>query len=244
MRKLTQEYKDIANNFNLNCIKNRLKFHEPFQIDIKFDVGRQGNSFLFFDAVVAHFTFLYVLKEKFFHISADFDQRLHIDIPIQKKFYNDKNGDRDYFYLCGGFFNIPEKVSYFCKRTDEPVVPIIKNRRIKTNGGILKNYKLPILYDIKKYYQIKGIGDIELLEKILPKKINIGKKTAVGFGNCKIKIKAINKLELLNNNEKKYIRPVPVEYLKQKKLPIINKINSVYRPPYYGRNAIYKECGI
>jgi hypothetical protein len=243
MRKLTQEYKDIANNFNKN-LKERLKYNEPFEIELKFKCGRSGNSFLFFDAVVAHFTFLYCLKEKFFDLSADFDERLYIDIPIEKKYYSYENGYREYFYLCGGIFNIPQKVNYFVKRTDNPVINIIKENRVRTNAGTLKNYKMPILYDDKKTYRIKGIGDIEMLERILPENLNIGKKTVVGFGECKIKIKAINKLELFDNKTKTYIRPIPIEYLKQKHLPILNTIQSVFRPPYYGINAKYEECCI
>lgn len=244
MRKLKQEYKDIANNFNME-LKERLKYNEPFEIDLKFNVGRSGNSFLFFDSVISHFTFLYVLKEKFFDLSADFDERLYIDIPVEKKYFSYEDGYREYFYLCGGIFNIPAKVNYFVKRTDNPVIPIIREKRIRVNAGTLKNYKMPILYDDKKKYVIKGIGDIEMLEKIFyQNKINIGKKSVVGYGECELLIKSINKLELFDNETKTYIRPIPVEYLRQKHLPIIDTIQSVFRPPYYGMQAKYEECGI
>lgn len=243
MRKLTQEYKDIANEFNTR-LKERLKYNESFEIEIDFKVGRSGNSFLFFDAVISHYTFLYVLKEKFFDISVDFDERLYIDIPVEKKYYNYENGYREYFYLCGGLFNMPQKFNMFVKRTESPVIPVIKEKRIRTDSGVLKNYKMAILYDDRKNYKIKGIGDIEMLERILPGKLNIGKKAVIGYGECELKIKAINKLELFDNETKTYIRPIPIEYLKQKHLPIINTIQSVFRPPYYGVNAKYEECGI
>jgi hypothetical protein len=243
MRKLPEKIKELANNWNYN-LKQRLRYNKPFEIEINFKVGRMGNSFLFFDAVISHFAFRNVLQDQYFNLSLDFDERLYIDIPIQKKYFSFENGYREYFYLCGGFFDIPNKVSYITKKTEHPIIPIIKEKRVRVNAGNLKNYKLPILYSGNKNYKIKGIGDIEILEMLLLNKLNIGKKTSIGFGECQIKIKEISKLELFDNETKHYIRPIPLEYLKQKKLPIINTIQSVFRPPYFGKKAKYEECGL
>lgn len=241
MRKLNQQYKDIANNFN-EFIFSRIKYNEPFEIEIKFKTGRSGNSFIFFDSIISHFIFQYVLKDLFFDLSSDFDERLHIDIPIAKKYYWDHNNSREYFYLCGGIFDDMSKINMFVKRTDNPVIPIIKEKRVRVNAGTLKNYKMPIQYNTNENYIIRGIGDIEMIEKVLPKNLNIGKKTAIGFGECEFKIRLVNKLELFDNETKTYIRPIPIEYIQQKKLPIFNTIQSAYRPPYYGVNAKYTEC--
>jgi hypothetical protein len=248
LRKLTQEYKDLANNFNF-FIKERRKYNEPFEVELIFDVGRLGNSFLFFDSIVSHYVFFYVLKKKFFNISVDYDDRLHIDIPIEKKFFDSEicnheyYGKREYFYLCGGIFDIPDKVSFVTKKTEHPIIPIIKNKKIRVNAGTFKNYKFPVLYSVKKKYIIRGVGDIELLEKVLPKKMNIGKKTSIGYGQYTLKIKKIDKLKLFDNETRHYIRPIPIEYLKQKNMNWISeKIYNPIRPPYYGKNCKYYEC--
>lgn len=245
LRKINEKIREKANTFN-DIIYDRFNKHyaEPFEIEIEFKVGRSGNSYLFFDSVISHFTFLYVLGVDFFNISADHDERFYINIPIQKKHYTDANGEKDYFYLCGGIWDMPEKINFIVKKTDNPVIQIIKEKRIRINAGVLKNYKLPILYSNNKKYKITGIGDIEMIEKIMPKEINIGKKASIGYGECTWKIKSKNKFLLYDNNSQHYIRPVPIEYLKQKKLSIMHTIQSIYRPPYYGVYAKYTECGI
>ncbi len=243
MRKLSNKIKDIANNWNLKLKERLPEYYSPFEITLDFKVGRTGNSFLFFDAVLSHFSFYHVLKEEFFNLSVDFDERLYIDVPIQKKYFHFENGYREYFYLCGGIFDMPNKVSFLTKKTQHPVIPIIKDRRVRVNAGNLKNYKMPVLYSTKKYYIINGIGDIEMIDKLLYNNCNIGKKSSIGFGECKIKIKEKNKLELFDNNTKHYIRPIPNEYIRQKHLPPLgDKIYNVIRPPYYGVNAKYYEC--
>lgn len=242
MRKLPENIKDLANNWNYN-LKQRLGYYKPFEIEVNFKVGRMGNSFLFFDAVLAHYCFWHVLKDYYFNLSLDFDERLYIDVPIQKKYYSYENGYREYFYLCGGFFDIPDKICFMIKKTEEPIIPIVKEKRIRLNGGIFKNYKKPVLYSTQNKYIIKGIGDIEIIEMLLSMGVNIGKRTAQGFGQCKMKIKEINKLELFDNETKHYIRPMPIEYLKQKRLPVIdNKIINPIRPPYFGNQSKDYEC--
>jgi hypothetical protein len=243
MRKLSEKIKDLANNWNYN-LKQRLGYYKPFEIEVNFKIGRMGNSFLFFDAVMSHYCFWHVLKDQYFNLSLDFDERLYIDVPIQKKYFHFGNGYREYFYLCGGFFDIPQKISYMTKKTEHPVIPIIKEKRVRINAGSLKNCKMPVLYSDQKKYIIKGIGDIEILEMLLLNKLNIGKKASIGFGENKIKIKEISKLELFDNKIRHYIRPIPVEYLRQKKLPIKNDdiIYNPIRPPYFGKNCKEYEC--
>jgi len=243
MRKLPKHIKEKANKFNL-ILKNRLpKYYSPFEIELNFIVGRNGNSFIFFDAILMHFAFYHVLEKEYFNLSVDFDERLYIGIPIQKKYFYFENGYREYFYLSGGIFDIPNKICFSTKRTEEPILNIVKERRVRINSGNFKNFKKPILYSTNKKYKIKGIGDIEMIEKILYNNLNIGKKTSIGFGECKFKIKQINKLELFDNATKHYIRPLPCEYIRQKHLPPIgNKIINPIRPPYFGINSKEYEC--
>jgi CRISPR type IV-associated protein Csf3 len=164
---------------------------------------------------------------------------IYLSIPIKKLFFG--NMKDDYFYACGGFFDLPDKVNFFCKRTDNPVIPIIKDKRIRIDGGTLKNYKMPYLYSTKKKYIIRGIGNIELLNKVISVASNIGKKTNIGFGQCKIKIKSAKEFKLYDNG---YIRPTPIDFAKKNNLPDGEIIYSKVRPPYLGTASKEYECYI
>lgn len=242
MRKLSNEIIDICDKWNYQMLTDYLDKSEPFEVELTFKIGRLGNNFLFFDSIISHFVFLYVLKDKFFNFSYDFDEPIYLEIPIKKKYYYTEK-DREYFYLCGALCDIPNKVTFMTKKTQHPRIPIIKDRRVRVNAGSLKNYKLPILYSTRKNYKIHGIGNIELIDKILYNNLNIGKKAAIGYGQCSYKIRQINRLKIFDSENKHYIKPIPVTYIRQKKLPPCGEdIYSPIHPPYYGRNVKYYEC--
>ena len=98
-----------------------------------------------------------------------------------------------------------------------------------------------MMYSNKRTYTIYGVGDIELLNKIIPTACSVGKKAAIGFGEATICIKKADNFSLYKDGE--YIRPIPVDYLQDKKMNITDQlISSPIHPPYYGRDCKYYKC--
>lgn len=242
MKRKTPDFiKEKVIEWNELCESRGIKKFNNYRIEINFKVGRCGNSFLSFEAFLLHHILLYILKEHRFNISHDFDEFIFPKIPIKKKFFgNDKD---DYFYCCSGFFDIPNRVSFCTKRAEEPIINIVKDRRVCIKAGGMKNYKLPVLYSTQKKYYIDFFGDVELIEKLLYNNMNIGKNYTTGFGQCSFKIKEIEKFELFNNEIHHYIRPVPIDFIKNKNLPLLDEIIFCpIRPPYFGIKSKEYEC--
>jgi hypothetical protein len=216
---------------------------EPLKIKLNFKTGRMGNSFLFFDSIISHRVMENVLANDFYNLSADHDERIHIDIPVKKLWWSVPSnkypdGYKDYFYACGGIFDIPNNVQFFTKRFDESSLHLIKEKKVKSNAGTFKDYKMPALYSGNKIYEIDVIGDYELIcDLFIPHGFCfIGKKTAIGWGECEIIIERSTNFELN--------RPIPIEYAKQNNIARENIIYSAYKPPYYGRYSKEVDCYI
>ena len=232
------EMKKKITKWNFMIEENK-KYYQPFEFEVSFKVGRIANNFLFFDSFINYCALLYILKDYFFNLSYDFDEKIKLELPIKKIFF-----DKDKFFYTIGIINNQNnnKTAMVTKKTMHPTIPIIKDKRVRINAGNLKNYKMSILYSTKKIYRIYGMGNITLLKKIIPEKCNIGKKSSIGFGETEINIKPINSFALYNREKKRYIRPIPIEYIKKNNLPMSNEIMSLVHAPYYGYDAKYYEC--
>ena len=235
MRKISQNLRKKINNYSEYI--ERLEF-KPLKIKFDFKIGRNGNDFIMLDSIVSYFCLLYVLGDDFFNLSIDFDDIIEVPIPIKKM----KNNNGDFYYLCGGIKEIPNKVTWFVKRTLEPKTNIIKEAKVITNSGHFKNYKSPMLYSLSKSLTIPFIGNREELEKILPPIINIGKKSSIGFGQATWEIEEAEEFKILEGDG--FIRPIPIwddeTISKASHLKKNSKLIG-YKSPYF----IYKcECVI
>jgi hypothetical protein len=240
MRKIDKGILSVVNKWNSSIQEKKF---EPLKIKLNFKTGRMGSSFLFFDSIISHRVMESVLGSAFFNFSADHDDRIHIDIPVKKLWWSVPSnkypdGYKDYFYACGGIFDIPNKVQFFTKRFDESSLHLIKEKKVKSNAGTFKDYKMPALYSGNKTYEIDIIGDYAMLSDLFVPLgfVFIGKKTAIGWGECEVTVEKTNNFQLK--------RPIPIEYAKQNNITRDNIIYSAYKPPYYGRYSKEVECCI
>ena len=121
----------------------------------------------------------------------------------------------------------------------------VDSKRISVQQGQYKSYKMPILYSDQKKYVIWCKGNYELIQKVLPNPLHVGKKHAVGFGECTYEI------EMQRNNKsnalmcKGYLqRPLPVNFCKERNWkPVIEHIEQrPISPPYFGQDCKYEKC--
>lgn len=233
MRKLEPSILNKVENWNNLTRKSAL--NENFIIHLEFKTGRSGNDILAFDSVIAHYTMLYVLQSDYFNLSYDHDELVPITIPLFKVQFKDT-----FFYMCSYLFDLPEKSTYWTKRFEKRLLNSVNAKRVSVQQGDFKSYLMPTLYSDRKHYKIFGEGNIELLKKIIPNPAHIGKKHSVGWGECTWEIEKQNgnsSFALMRYD--KLMRPLPVDYCKQKGWFPENDFIEMRPicPPYYGINS-------
>lgn len=236
MRTLPKEVMEKVNEWN-DRIRNRNIDFEPFRITCNFITARCGNDILIFDSVILHFAMNYVLGQYMYLLSADHDERVKLKIPVKKMQIED-----NYFFAVGCIPSVPKKVSFWTKRFEKRNLNIVDAKRVSTRMGRFRSYKMPILYDDKKTYEIYGLGKYEFLRDIIPPKGHIGKKAAVGWGECELSLEKVDIEDPLIIDGKLH-RPLPVEYCRKQGILVDGIIEErPINPPYYGPHAKYLPC--
>lgn len=232
MRTLPQEVKEKITNWNEE-VDDSIKNVDSFQIDIDFTIGRNGSNYLYFENVIAHMVAQFVLEGWLYVFSQDHDEPFFLKLPIKKECRRTAH----WFYECGGIFNQPEQVTYWTKRFEKKQLQIVQDKRISKKQGEFKNYRMPILYDNQRKYKIMGKGVFSLLERIFQENYHIGKKSSIGFGESKLKLKRITDNDVLWKNHK-LLRPIPVAYFRDRDIEVTGrKICCPIHPPYYGKSS-------
>lgn len=235
MRKLESHILEKVATWEKEVVSGK---HRPFEIQLTFKIGRNGNDVIAFDSVLTHYVFYYVLGADAFNLSADHDEAAKIKIPLSKIQW-----ENNYFFICSWLPGIPERSTFWTKRFEKQLLAAVDTRRISTRMGNFKSFHMPTLYDDRKTYILQGKGDIELIRKILPNPFHIGKKAGSGFGECEYRIREIpNAHALMSHNVLQ--RPLPVAYCEERgwKVKDGKRVFRPISPPYFGRFARKHEC--
>jgi hypothetical protein len=184
-----------------------------------------------FDSVIAWYSLRYTIKEDVYNIN----DYIPIEIPVLKW------GKEDEFYFITGIMDYPSLTTFWVKRYEKRFLEAVKDKTVRTNQGKFKNYKQPLLYSEIQKATIKGIENIEILEKILPQKAWLGKKTSSGWGQCELELIEDNSITIDNIlvDNKKLVRNIPISYP-----GIQSGIIGKYpvRFPYYGIHSKKVDC--
>ena len=237
-RELPESVRQKVDAWNALVESSDVKQH--FKITLDFKMGRAGNDVLAFDAVIAHYTMLHVLRADYFDLSLDHDELVPIKLPIHKL----QHGD-DYFYLCSYLNDLPNKTTFWVKRFEKQMLNAVDTKRVSTRQGPFKSYKMPILYSDRIKYVIWCTGNFDLVKQILPNPLHVGKKHAIGFGECSYKIE-MQRMQKTNSLLcKGYLqRPLPVSFCEERSWKPENGIieNRPISPPYFGAKAKSIMC--
>lgn len=243
MRELTVKVKQKIQQWNDSANEGIL---EPFRIDIYFKIGRAGNDAIAFDAILSHAVFYHVLEDDAFNLSADYDENIKLRLPLAKVNWLDT-----WFYNCGWIPGVPDKVTRWTKRFEKSLLQSVDSKRVSIRQGEFKSYHMPLLYDDRKHYIIRGVGVVDKIQMLLKDFNWIGKKTAAGFGQCEMEISnQVNKLYKWHNFgivwDYQLQRPLPVENVFEYYKDAI-RIEGERRmcpihPPYFGRSVKLVEC--
>lgn len=222
MKEKIQEWNNYIKQIDLN---------QGFRIEIDFKIPRAGNDILMFDSVIAWYSLRHVIREDIYNLN----DYIPIEIPVLKW------DNKDEFYFITGIMDNPSLISFWVKRYEKKFLETVKDKIVRTNQGKFKNYKQPLLYSEIQKATIKGIGNIEVLKKILPKKAWLGKKTASGWGQCELELIEDNSITIDNIliDNKKLVRNIPISYP-----GIQSDIIGKYpiRFPYYGIYSNEVDC--
>lgn len=234
-REIESAVLENVNNWNKQTLNGD---YQPFKITLNFRVGRNGNDVIAFDSVISHYCMMHVLQSEFYNLSYDHDELIPLRIPLAKIQY-----ENDFFYICGWLPGIPEKTAFWTKRFEKQIVESVTNTKVSVRQGQFKSYKMPTLYDDKKQYVIWGKGDIDMIREVLPNPFHVGKKAAIGFGECEYTIEKVDRSNgLMFHNFLQ--RPLPMKFVDEKgwKIENGNIVSRPIAPPYFGEKARKHIC--
>jgi CRISPR type IV-associated protein Csf3 len=118
-----------------------------------------------------------------------------------------------------------------------------RSTRIDTTRGRFKNYMIRLSCIPTPTVTFFGHGDIEEIETLVEKLPGLGKKVSEGFGAFhSFEIEVIEQDKSLVNEESKAMRPIPCEFLDERKS--YEKIALAYKFPYWAKENVALCCNV
>jgi CRISPR type IV-associated protein Csf3 len=197
------------------------------------------------DGLIAHLLLRKLLGANFYTLPSsmpiDFFELL--DLPLKKL----KQGDLFVYHSSVSQF-VEDKVytDKIYKRFEDRKMKYMdpgRSTRIDTTRGRFKNYMITLPYYPTPTVTFYGNGDIRELRSLIEKLPGLGKKIAAGFGSFhSFKIEEIDEDKSLVNEDNKAMRPIPSEFLDERKN--YEKISLAYKFPYWAKGNVALCCNV
>jgi len=130
------------------------------------------------------------------------------------------------------------KLDTIYKRFEDRWIPNTKKKRIYRGMGHFKDYALSIPYIPAITCTFYGVGDIEMIEKLLQNVVGLGNDTRIGYGAVlRFHIETTEKdFSLVKDG--KAMRPIPIRYCDwaEERIPL------AWRPPYWAPENVELCC--
>jgi len=242
MRKLSQEIKDKCYIRNKWIDSIWISEYKYFEAEINFQVPRAWFHRIFFDAIVSHRAYEYVLWQDSKNLSYDYDEHISLRLPLKKQLYNS-----GIMYSASCINTIPQQTSKKTKRFIKSIPWSINTRRISVQVWSTKSFMIDVPYDKIVKYKICWVWHIETLRKIMPRDTYIWKSSAIWYGKCTIDIQEKSdwkKWFWWFVDYRELIRPCPCERV-DKHMKVVWPYNIErlpISPPYFWRDAKYYNC--
>jgi CRISPR type IV-associated protein Csf3 len=199
-----------------------------------------------FDGILAHLLLRKLLEDNFYYLPSsmpiDFFELL--DLPLKKLEYS---SDLFIYHSSISFFE-KEKIyiDKIYKRFEDRKMRFMdpgRSTKIDITRGRFKNYMINLPYLPSSEIIFFGFGDVQEIKSLLQYLPGLGKKIAAGFGFFKsFDIKEIEQDKSLINQENKAMRPIPCEFLDERKN--YEKVSLSYKFPYWARGNVKLCCNV
>jgi len=197
------------------------------------------------DGILAHILLRKLLGDDFYYLpsSMPIDFFEMVALPLKKYALDD-------LFIYHGSVSLFEREKLFIdkiyKRFEDGKMKFMdsgRSTKIDITRGRFKNYMINLPYLPIDKIIFYGNGDIEEIKTLLPYLPGLGKKIAAGFGFFRsFEITQIKKDKSLVNEENRAMRPIPCEFLDERKN--YEKIVLAYKFPYWAKGNITLCCNI
>jgi CRISPR type IV-associated protein Csf3 len=204
-----------------------------------------AHPWMHFDGLLAHVLLRKLLGDNFYTLPSnmpiDFFELL--ELPL-KKLYRD-----DLFIYHSSVSQIKSDKIFtdkIYKRFEDAKMKYMdpgRSTRIDTTRGRFKNYMIRLSYIPTPTVIFYGYGDIGEIETLVENVPGLGKKIAAGFGSFhSFEIEEIEHDKSLVNEDDKAMRPVPCEFLDDRKT--YEKVQLTYKFPYWAKKNVALCCNV
>ena len=205
-------------------------YFEPFKIVFKMAAPIALNHpWMHLDGLISHLSLIEMLGREYYLLPAKFPLgRVLKGIKSHRKLPLLKSGD-----LWHASVSILEpytvKLDHIYKRFEDRWIPKTKKKRIYRGMGHFKDYVLSIPYIPAKTCTFYGVGDVEMIERILHNVVGLGNDIRIGYG-------AVHSFKI-EPTESDYsivkdgiaMRPIPMRYCEW----AAEEVPLAWRPPYW-----------
>jgi len=214
-------------------------YFEPFKVVFKMASPIALNHpWMHFDGLIAHLALMNILGRDYYLLPAKFPLgRALRGIKFLEKLPLKKTGD-----LWHASVSVLEpytvKLDVIYKRFEDRWIPKTNKKKIYRGRGFFKDYAINIPYIPAITCTFYGVGDIEMIKKLLYNVVGLGNDTRIGFGAVsKFYIETTEKdFSLVKDG--KAMRPIPIKYCEYYK----EKVPIAWRPPYWAPENIDLCC--
>ena len=205
-------------------------YFEPFKIVFRMGAPIALNHpWLHLDGLISHLSLIEMLGRDYYLLPAKFPLgRVLRGIKSFRKLPLKKSGDL--WHASVSILNpYTVKLDTIYKRFEDRWIPNTKKKRIYRSMGHFKDYAMSVPYIPATTCTFYGVGDVEMIERLLHNVVGLGNDTRIGYGA--VRSFHIEPTERDYSLEKDSIamRPIPMRYCEwaEEQVPL------AWRPPYW-----------
>jgi len=205
---------------------------EPLKIEFKMTSPIMlGHPFIHLDGLILHLLYRNILDDDYYCLPSKkpIDFSKYVKAPLKQT--------EDVYHASVSFFDTDTKfATTIYKRFCTEYLELLqtKKQKILKGSGFFRDYMMKMVYIPAKVIFFHVCGNKTEIERLLQHVVNLGKKTAYGFGRVKSLYVEETEADYSLVKDGLAMRPIPVRMLMEAK----TKVMLAYKPPYWDKRNV------